>query len=109
LDWVDGRLDRPITLDDMAGELHISTRTLARRFREQLGVSPGQWLLSRRVDAARALLEQTDLPLDAVASRVGLASATNLRRRFHAAVRTTPAAYRRAFRDADAAPARSAR
>jgi AraC family transcriptional activator FtrA len=43
-------------------------------------------------------LEQTDLTVDAIAVRVSLASATNLRRRFQRALRTTPAAYRRSFR-----------
>lgn len=56
------------------------------------------WLLSRRVAAARALLEETDLPVEAVATRLGLASPVNLRRRFRAQVGTTPGAYRRAFR-----------
>jgi AraC family transcriptional activator FtrA len=98
LDWVGERLDDPITLDDMAIRLHVSSRTLIRRFAEQLGTSPGQWLLVQRINAARTLLEETDLPVDVIASRVGLASANNLRRRFHAAVQTTPAAYRRAFR-----------
>jgi AraC family transcriptional regulator, transcriptional activator FtrA len=98
LDWVGGRLDDPITLDDMAIRLHVSSRTLTRRFAEQLGTSPGQWLLAQRINAARTLLEETDLPVDVIASRVGLASANNLRRRFHTAVQTTPAAYRRAFR-----------
>jgi AraC family transcriptional activator FtrA len=97
LDWVLGRLHEPITLEDMATQVHVSSRTLARRFAEELGTSPGQWLLAQRINAARALLEETDLTVDAIASRVGLASATNLRRRFHAAVHTTPAAYRRAF------------
>ena len=98
LDWVGGRLGDPITLSDMANHLHVSSRTLARRFAEQLGTSPGQWLLVQRINAARTLLEETDLPVDVISSRVGLASANNLRRRFHAAVHTTPAAYRRAFR-----------
>lgn len=98
LEWVSGRLGAPINLDDMANHVHMSSRTLARRFDEQLGISPGQWLLIQRINAARTLLEETDLPVEAIASRVGLASATNLRRRFHAAVHTTPAAYRRAFR-----------
>ncbi|MDV3126438.1 helix-turn-helix domain-containing protein [Mycobacterium sp. 21AC1] len=102
LDWVRGRLGEPINLEDMAAHLHVSPRTLARRFDEQLGTSPGQWLLVQRINAARALLEETDLPVEAIASRVGLASATNLRRRFHAAVHTTPAAYRRAFRSRSA-------
>jgi AraC family transcriptional activator FtrA len=98
LDWASERLAEPITVQDMAGRLRVSERTLARRFVDQLGTSPGQWLLGRRINAARALLEQTDLTVDAIAVRVGLASATNLRRRFHRALRTTPAAYRRSFR-----------
>jgi AraC family transcriptional activator FtrA len=100
LDWVGERLDESITLSDMATHLHVSTRTLARWFAAQLGVSPGQWLLAQRILKAQSLLEDTDLPVDVIAGRVGLASATNLRRRFSAATHTTPAAYRRAFRAA---------
>ncbi len=100
LDWVGERLGESVTVEDMAAHLRVSERTLARRFADQLGTSPGQWLLGRRVNAARALLEQTDLTVDAIALRVGLASATNLRRRFHRAMHTTPAAYRRSFRPA---------
>ena len=62
VDWVSRRLDEPITLDDMANQLHVSSRTLARRFAEQLGTSPGQGLLAQRINAARALLEETDQP-----------------------------------------------
>ncbi|WP_396923565.1 helix-turn-helix domain-containing protein [Mycolicibacterium sp.] len=103
LDWISTRLDEPITLELMASQLHVSPRTLARRFAEQLGTSPGQWLLMQRINAARTLLEETDLSVAAIASRVGLASDTNLRRRFQSAVHTTPAAYRRAFRQGRAA------
>lgn len=72
LDWVGDRLDEPIALEDMADHLHISSRTLTRRFAEQLGASPGRWLLAQRINAARALLEETDLPVEAIATRVGL-------------------------------------
>ncbi|MFC0844525.1 helix-turn-helix domain-containing protein [Streptomyces noboritoensis] len=97
LDWASAHLHTPLTLDRLAAHAGVSGRTLARRFTDQLGVSPGQWLLRRRVDAARVLLEETDLPVEAVAARVGLASAVNLRRRFRAALGTTPGAYRRTF------------
>jgi AraC family transcriptional activator FtrA len=97
LDWATERLHQPLTLDALAAQANTSPRTLARRFADQLGVSPGRWLLQQRVAAARALLEETDLPIETVAQRVGLSSATNLRRRFHALVHTTPAAYRRSF------------
>nr|WP_242453982.1 helix-turn-helix domain-containing protein [Bailinhaonella thermotolerans] len=66
--------------DDLAERAGLSSRTLARRFAEQLGITPGQWLLGKRLDAARILLEQTDLPVEAIATRVGLVSAVNLRR-----------------------------
>ncbi len=97
LDWVDRNLALPFSLTDLARRTHLSARTLDRRFRDQLGVSPGRWLLCRRVGAARELLETTDLTVDVIAARVGLSSATNLRRRFVDAVGTTPAAYRRTF------------
>ncbi|WP_329429553.1 DUF397 domain-containing protein [Streptosporangium sp. NBC_01495] len=59
---------------------------------------PGRWLLDRGIAGTRALLEETDLPVETIAQRVGLSSAVNLRRRFHNALNTTPAAYRRSFR-----------
>ena len=98
LDWVDTRLDTPLSVPHLAARLGVSPRTLARRFAERLGTSPGAWLLSRRVAAARRLLEETDLPVEAIAVRVGLTSAVNLRRRFRVQVGTTPGAYRREFR-----------
>ncbi|MEU9831714.1 helix-turn-helix domain-containing protein [Streptosporangium sp. NPDC048047] len=101
LEWATGRLGEPVTVEGMAAHEGISTRTLARRFADQLGTSPGRWLLAQRIAASRDLLESSDLPLDAVARRAGLSSATNLRRRFLNALGTTPGAYRRAFRAAE--------
>lgn len=98
LAWAGERLGTPLSVDDLAAYLGVSRRTLARRFAERLGTSPGAWLLSRRVAATRTLLEETDLPVEAIAARVGLGSAVNLRRRFRAQAGTTPGAYRRAFR-----------
>ncbi|WP_063049793.1 GlxA family transcriptional regulator [Nocardia arthritidis] len=98
LEWAGARLGTPLSVSDLAAQLSVSPRTLARRFADQLGTSPGAWLLSRRVAEARLLLEETELPVEAIAARVGLTSAVNLRRRFRAQVGTTPGAYRRAFR-----------
>ncbi|WP_116041022.1 GlxA family transcriptional regulator [Amycolatopsis palatopharyngis] len=97
LEWATAHLDSRLTLDRLAERAGLSTRSLARRFTEQLGTSPGQWLLRQRLEATRVLLEQTDLPVEAIATRVGLASAVNLRRRFREHLGTTPGAYRRTF------------
>ncbi|MER5426211.1 GlxA family transcriptional regulator [Streptosporangium roseum] len=98
LEWLLSRLPDQITVEDMAAYSGVSPRTLTRQFADQLGVPPARWLLERRLAATRALLEETDLPVETIATRVGLSSAVNLRRRFHTALRTTPAAYRRSFR-----------
>ena len=97
LEWAASRLGTRLTVARLAERAGLSSRTLARQFTEQLGTSPGQWLLGRRLDAARVLLEQTDLPVEAIATRVGLASAVNLRRHFRAHLGTTPGSYRRTF------------
>ena len=94
LAWADERLGTALSVAEMAAQLGVSPRTLARRFADQLGTSPGAWLLSRRLTAARTLLEETRLPVDAIAARVGLSSAVNLRRRFRDHVGTTPGVYR---------------
>ncbi|WNI26677.1 helix-turn-helix domain-containing protein [Streptomyces sp. ITFR-16] len=96
--WVLERLADPVTLADMAAHAHVSVRTFTRRFRDEVGTSPGQWLVRQRVDLARHLLETTDWPVDRVAERAGLGTGVSLRRHLHAALGVTPLAYRRTFR-----------
>jgi AraC family transcriptional regulator, transcriptional activator FtrA len=60
LDWAKQRLGEPVRVDALAAQAGLSARSLNRRFREQLGESPGQWLLGQRVLLARSLLETTD-------------------------------------------------
>ncbi len=97
-DWALARLAGPISLADLAGHARMSVRTFTRRFRAETGESPTRWLLRRRVEHARLLLETTDLSVDAVARRVGLGSATALRQHLHREIGVAPTAYRRTFR-----------
>jgi transcriptional regulator GlxA family with amidase domain len=97
--WVLENLAGAITIDDLARHAQISTRTLSRTWRAETGMSPHQWLLRARVDAARRLLERTDLGVERIAAACGLGSATNFRARFRDVVGTTPTAYRKAFGD----------
>ena len=76
----------------------VSPRTFARRFREETGTTPLQWLLAQRVLEARRLLEESDLPVEDVAWRSGFGTAASLRDHFRRATETTPTAYRRSFR-----------
>ncbi|QSB06825.1 GlxA family transcriptional regulator [Natronoglycomyces albus] len=98
LEWALSRLDRPLSVVDMAREANMSSRHLARRFRAVTGQTPMRWLLVQRVRRAQELLEATDLSVVAVAVATGLGTATTLRRQFKAVVGVAPDAYRRAFR-----------
>jgi transcriptional regulator GlxA family with amidase domain len=96
--WAGERLGEPLDVATMAHHAAVSPRTFARRFREETGTTPLQWLLSRRVIEARRLLEETDLPVDAIAWRAGFGTPASLRDHFRRATETTPIAYRRSFR-----------
>ncbi|GGX32247.1 GlxA family transcriptional regulator [Streptomyces chryseus] len=96
--WALGRLHEPIQLRDMAEQESMSVRTFTRRFREEAGISPGQWLTQQRVERARHLLESTDLSIDQVARDAGFGTATSLRQHLQAALGVPPSVYRRTFR-----------
>ncbi|MEV6161229.1 helix-turn-helix domain-containing protein [Streptomyces sp. NPDC052052] len=96
--WALGRLDRPILLRDMARQESMSVRTFTRRFREEVGVSPVQWLTGQRIERARHLLESTDLSIDQVARDAGFGTPTSLRQHLQTALGVSPTAYRRTFR-----------
>jgi transcriptional regulator GlxA family with amidase domain len=95
--WALTRLHEDLTVRDLAEHAHVSYRTFSRRFVEDTGHTPLQWLLRARVDVARELLEATDLSIDHIAARAGLGTGTNLRLHFQRLLGTTPSQYRKSF------------
>ena len=97
LRWMEENSHRELTLDDIAARAMMSTRTLNRRFREQPGTSPLQWLNRCRILRAQQLLETTGHAVERIALQVGFGSPTTFRDRFKRLVGTSPQAYRRTF------------
>lgn len=95
--WALDHLDEPLSVRDLARHAGFSERTFARRFVEETGSPPLQWLLGMRIQRARELIETADLSVDQVAQHCGLGTAANLRLHFRRFVGTTPTAYRKAF------------
>lgn len=95
--WAIERLDEPLTVHDLARHAAVSTRTFSRRFVEDTGCTPLQWILRARVDLARELLERTDHGVEQVAAEVGLGTGANLRLHFQRILGTSPSEYRRVF------------
>ncbi|MEU8658651.1 GlxA family transcriptional regulator [Actinoplanes philippinensis] len=98
LRWMQDNTSVDLTLGDLAARSGMSIRTLNRRFREQTGTTPLQWLLRARVRRAQHLLEATDQPVEAIAAQVGFGSPTAFRDRFKRIVGTSPHGYRATFR-----------
>ena len=98
LRWIDAHLAQPLNLDSLARRAAMSQRTLSRRFHEQTGTTPAQYVLNARLRRAQQLLESTNHSIERVASLAGLASTSTFRARFHGLVGTSPVAWRRSFR-----------
>ncbi|MBI3212849.1 MAG: helix-turn-helix domain-containing protein [Mycobacterium sp.] len=97
LDWILQNLDQPHTVTSLAKRAAMSGRTFARRFVEETGTTPMQWVTDQRVLYARRLLEETDMDIDRVAERAGFGTATLLRHHFRRIIGVTPSDYRRSF------------
>jgi transcriptional regulator GlxA family with amidase domain len=97
LEWVSEHLDESLPVERLAAQAHMSPRTFARRFRDETGTTPLQWITGQRMALAEELLEQTTLSVEQIADRVGFGNAATLRHHFTATRGTTPQAYRRTF------------
>jgi transcriptional regulator GlxA family with amidase domain len=96
--WAVERLGDPLTLAELAAHARMSVRTFTRRFREETGTSPQQWLAAQRLALARQLLESTDHPVDRIAADTGFGTAASLRGQLRASIGVSPLTYRRTYR-----------
>jgi len=96
--WARKHLAEPITVEVLAGQANMSTRTYLRHFNRCAGTSPIRWLIGQRVQASLPLLETTAMPIERIAATVGFDAPVTFRHHFQAVMHTSPSAYRRAFR-----------
>jgi transcriptional regulator GlxA family with amidase domain len=97
LAWASDHLDEPLSVEKLAAHAHMSPRTFARRFRDETGTTPLQWLTGQRLAQVEELLENSALSIEQIATRVGFGNAATLRHHFAIARGTTPQQYRKTF------------
>ncbi|AVP96068.1 transcriptional regulator FtrA [Ahniella affigens] len=97
IDRIRRHLKEPLSIEIMARWAATSPRSFSRRFHHATGASPGEWVIAERVNQAKRLLEESSLGLEAIASEVGIGSATNLRHQFRKRLGLSPMTYRRRF------------
>jgi transcriptional regulator GlxA family with amidase domain len=97
--WIENNAHLPLTLRDIARQASSSERTINRRFKDETGHTPMQWVNSVRIRHAQQLLERTDESIETIARTVGFASAANFREQFRRLAAVSPQSYRHTFRD----------
>ena len=91
---IDRRLDERISLQQMAHVAGTSPHCFARLFKRSIGVAPHQYVIRRRLERAKELLEETPLSIAEVALAVGCANQSHFSALFHKATGVTPLGYR---------------
>ena len=95
---IETRLAERITLADIAREFRLSADHFGRLFKRASGVTLYQFIIRCRVDRARTMLSETEIPIVDIAPECGFADQVHLTRAFGRIVGTTPAAFRRTQR-----------
>jgi len=98
VDWLSERCSDSITPQHLADALHVSYRTLHRRFHAATGMPPLAFLQALRVEQAKELLEGTRLSLEQIVEKIGYSDASAFRRLFVRQAGLSPAQYRQHFR-----------
>jgi transcriptional regulator GlxA family with amidase domain len=98
--WLNGHLHESLDVSRLADYLQMSTRNFTRVFHKETGMPPAKFIEKLRVEAARKLLEDTNIPLERIAEQCGLGNLVSMRRTFLRHLMTTPSDYRRTFRTA---------
>ncbi|HJQ27181.1 MAG TPA: AraC family transcriptional regulator [Blastocatellia bacterium] len=97
-DYINDNLSRELTLAEIANVLDLSTYHFVRAFKQATGHTPHQYLLKSRVERAKQLLAETELPLAEISYLVGFNSQSHFTASFRRLARLTPKTYRETAR-----------
>jgi len=98
-DWMAQHRTASASTRDIAAALHVSYRTLHRRFKAAAGMPPLAYLQALRVEQAKELLESPRLSLEQIVEKVGYSDVSAFRRLFARTTGLSPAQYRRRFKN----------
>ncbi len=93
-DYIDSNLSEKISLTELASLLFMSQSHFERLFRASLGFSPYHYVLYRKIERAKLLLQYSSLPLQQVAEQCGFANQSHFTRHFTRQVGISPARFR---------------
>lgn len=96
-DWILANLQRELSPAEMAERVSMSVRNFNRSFKRETGTTPSTFLTRARVEAARRMLEEGNLPAKTIAANSGFKTYEAMRKAFQQALGITPLTYRERF------------
>ena len=96
--WILDHPNAELTVEQLASRVAMSPRHFARVFAQETGTTPAKFVAAARLELARRRLEESELPVDAVARECGYLTAENMRRAFKRRLGLTPREYRKRIR-----------
>jgi AraC-like DNA-binding protein len=94
-DRIDREYAKPLNVEALARDVHMSSGHLSREFKLAYGESPYSYLMTRRIERAMALLRRGDLSVTEVCFEVGCSSLGTFSTRFTELVGVPPSTYRK--------------
>ena len=92
--YIDQHYTENIKLETIAADLFFSTHYISHEFKNFFGMAPIQYLISRRIGEAHALLLQSDMPISAIAQKIGYTNINNFYIQFKKAKGISPSEFR---------------
>ena len=92
--YIDQHFKESLTLDQLAEEAHVNKFYLSHAFKKEYGVSPINYMISRRLEESKYLLAETDLSLSQISQLLGFSSLSYFSQVFHRTQGLTPMEYR---------------
>lgn len=92
--YIDLHFKEPLTLDQLAEEAHMNKYYLSHAFKREFGVSPINYMISRRIEESKYLLAETDLSMSQIAQLLGFSSLSYFSQVFRRSQAVSPMEYR---------------
>jgi AraC family transcriptional regulator len=93
-EYIEGNIDRRISVELLAGLANLSVCYFVRAFKHSMGTTPHDYLIRQRVERTKHLLSGGDMPLSEIALAAGFADQSHFSRRFRQHVGMSPRDYR---------------
>ena len=95
-EYLDDHYQMPVTRNDLANVVYLNPDYLSRLFKKEMNTSINAYIIDKRIDRAKVLLEHSDMPVHAVSMEVGYSNFSYFTKLFHEKTGRTPNEFRRA-------------